>query len=73
MSGEPNVSRQVRMVKRRFRRFFDRLGPGLISGAADERQYAVIGIVAIEPFKSTPVEILLKEGRLSTIERVQVF
>ena len=36
MSGEPNVSRQVRMVKRRFRRFFDRLGPGLISGAADD-------------------------------------
>ncbi|PYT19285.1 MAG: iron transporter, partial [Acidobacteria bacterium] len=24
------------MVKRRFRRFFDRLGPGLISGAADD-------------------------------------
>src|ERR1043166_3959211 len=36
MSGEPNVSRQVRIVKRRFRQFFDRLGPGLISGAADD-------------------------------------
>src|SRR5712692_2504220 len=42
-----------------------------VSGAAEERKHARVGIVAVQPLEAVPVEIHLMQGRLSGIELVQ--
>ena len=43
-----------------------------VTGAADERDNAVVAVVAIDPFEPRPFEIDLMEGGFLCVETVQV-